>query len=1142
MRTGGVTPFPGPARFVTPGAINTSIGRTELSDCHIEIRSTIAMAAAAGNTFTGGRLGEGQPSGLGRDLADRSGAIMACADQPSTQEIFESACRQASVLRRIPVATYRLQFNRAFTFMDARGLVPYLHELGISDCYASPYLQATAGSPHGYDTCNHNALNPEVGSEEDYRQFVEELARHGMGQIVDIVPNHMGIACNDNAWWMDILEDGPGSPYAAFFDIDWTPVKAELKNKVLLPILGDQYGKVLENQELTLAFQDGGFYVWYHDRRLPIAPRQYTQILEHRLDMLAERLGVESPQFLEFQSIIAALHRLPLPTEIDPEKVIERRREKEIITRRLQKLTHESEDVKRFLEDNVRIFNGMRGEPRSFDLLDTLLNAQVYRLAHWRVAAEEINYRRFFDVNDLAAIRTEDPAVFHETHRLIFRLIRERSVTGLRIDHPDGLYEPAEYFRRLQRGAFLEACRALAGSRGEGDAATWQSLEQGLAARYAAELAKDLLSPLRLPFYVIAEKILTKGERLPPIWPVDGTTGYDFLNQLNGLFVDTENARAFDDLYSKFIHAKVDFRELVYQKKKLIMNATMSSEINVLGRRLNKLSEKHRHSRDFTLNSLTEALRGIIACFPIYRTYIGEGDVTVGDSDRLAIERAVARAKQRSPATNVSIFDFIQDILCMRFAGYLGPLDRLEQRDFVMRFQQCTGPVMAKGLEDTAFYIYNRLASLNEVGGDPERFGTSVGSFHRENTQRLEEWPYSLLATSTHDTKRSEDVRARINVLSEIPDEWKVCLGRWARINKKHKTLVNDQPAPDPNGEYLLYQTLLGVWPLKPMDQGAHDAFRDRVERYMEKATKEAKVHTSWVNPNQAYDDATRTFIRAILENSPRNLFLREFRPFQEKIALHGMYNSLSQVLLKIASPGVPDIHPGNEVWDFSLVDPDNRRPVDYDIRRKMLWALKARASSPDADLVELARELVNRREDGGIKLFVTWVSLQYRREHRDLFLHGAYVPIEASGSKRNNVCAFARTAGDEQVLVVVPRLLTRLVPSHEEPPLGEAVWHDTSLLIGDCRGDQTYRNLFTGERVTACGRDGEASLPAGHVFASFPVALLEQCPSSAEGGRAGKIDETSAVALPRGLDGRRSRSRRFARRMASDSALQERV
>src|SRR5574337_1941460 len=567
------------------------------------------------------------------------------ADAAFADKIFDGILKALSALRRVPVATYRLQFQPTFTFADAKQLVPYLHELGISDCYASPILQAASSNSHGYDISSHYTLNPDIGSEEAFDEVVGELKRHEMGLILDWVPNHMGISGNTNAWWADVLENGPSSPYARFFDIVWTPVRAQLKNKVLLPILGDQYGKVLENQELLLTFEEGAFAVWYQDRRLPIDPGQYTQILQHRLDALTDLLSGENGHFLELQSIITALGHLPPTTDTEHEKVIERQREKEIIKKRLAELSDECADVKRFIAENVCIVNGKKGDPRSFDLLDTLLAAQVYRVAFWRVAGEEINYRRFFDINELAAIRMEHPDVFRETHELIFRLIREGKVSGLRIDYPDGLYEPTEYFRRLQRGVFLAACRHLFEPDLQSKSSDWKTVEEQLLRRYDEEFAKDPQSPLRRAFYIIAEKILTRGEKLPDSWAVDGTTGYDFLNQLNGIFVDSSNGKRLEDIYSRFTNLKIDFQRLAYETKKLIMQTAMSSEINVLGHQLDRISERNRLSRDFTLYSLTDALREIIACFPEIGRASCPGDASISDGDRISIYRA--RSEER---------------------------------------------------------------------------------------------------------------------------------------------------------------------------------------------------------------------------------------------------------------------------------------------------------------------------------------------------------------------------------------------------------------------------------------------------------------------------------------------------------------
>jgi (1->4)-alpha-D-glucan 1-alpha-D-glucosylmutase len=979
---------------------------------------------------------------------------------------------------RIPLATYRLQFHRSFTFADAARIVSYLHALGVSDCYASPYFKASPGSPHGYDVIDHNALNPELGGEEEYETFVRELRRYDMGQVLDVVPNHVGIAGSRNPHWLDVLENGPSSLRAHFFDIDWNPVKAELANKVLLPILGNQYGHVLENQELILCYEDGAFALRYGDHRLPIAPRPATAILSHRLGDLEHLLGAEHPHLLEYRSIITALHHLPLRTETDREKVIERNREKEIIKKRLATLTAACREVETFLLENVRFFNGAKGAPRSFDLLDALLADQAYRLAYWRVAADEINYRRFFDINELAAIRTEDPVVFAETHHLVLRLLAGRQITGLRIDHVDGLYNPAEYLHRLQAAA-----RVALDSRTRAE-----DLSPGAVVNLCASQRppEDPARVSHLPCYVVVEKILHVGERLPEEWPVHGTTGYDGLAVLNGLFVDQNNERAITNIYARFTRTRADFFDLMYTGKKLLMQTALSSEINVLGHQLNRLSEKNRHSRDFTLNSLTHALREVVACFPVYRTYVSEAGVT--ERDRAVIETAVARAKSKNPATDVSVFNYVRDILLLRFPDSATDEDRHAQQTFVMKFQQYTGPVMAKGLEDTAFYIYNRLVSLNEVGGAPEQFGTPLAAFHEHNRARLARWPHSLVATSTHDTKRSEDVRARINVLSEIPREWQAALNRWSRINRKKKPLLDGRPVPDRNEEYLLYQTLLGTWPLAPMSAEEYHTFKRRIQDYMRKATKEAKVNTSWINPNQAYDDAVRDFVGAVLDTA---LFLDDFQRLCHRVAQYGMYNALSQTLLKLTVPGVPDLYQGTELWDFSLVDPDNRRPVDYEHRRRLLHDLHGRCRGAGPDRRAVVRELLEARADGRIKLYVISETLRFRRAHPQLFQRGDYLPLGGTGARQEHVCAFARHHEGHGLIVAVPRFFTRLIPDPQTPPLGGAVWADTWLPVPAAWTHRHYHNLLTGEAVTPLRRGEHTALAAEEVFAHCPVALL---------------------------------------------------
>ncbi|MBI4498659.1 MAG: malto-oligosyltrehalose synthase [Chloroflexi bacterium] len=988
--------------------------------------------------------------------------------------------------RRIPSATYRLQFNRSFTFRDAHALVPYLSDLGISDCYASPLLKARAESSHGYDICDHAQLNPAIGSAEEFEAFSAALRAHGMGLVLDTVPNHMGIGDAGNLWWLDVLENGPGSVYASYFDIDWQPVKRELTARVLLPILEDQYGKVLESGKLRLVYEEGAFWISYYQTRLPVAPRAYSSILGYRLDALVAALGSEHEHVQELQSILTAISYLPPRTEQDPERIAERNREKEVIKRRIAALCQASPEVRAAIAETVQVFNGTPGDPRSFDLLDALLDAQAYRLAFWRVATEEINYRRFFDVNDLAAIRVEQPEVFQATHQLIFRLLTEGKVTGLRIDHPDGLWNPAAYLRQLQESYLRHQVQARLASQGvpepSGDA---------VAAWCAEHLGHNGAAPW--PLYVVAEKILCKGEMLPEDWAVYGTTGYEFANAVNGLFVDGSNRRAFDTIYRRFTGAHLDLRNLVNSTKKMIMLVSLASEINMLAHQINSISEKNRWYRDFTLNSLTFALREVIACLPVYRTYLDGSPDSVTRRDQAYIEAAVAEAKKRNPRTAESIFDFLRDTLLLRNVEDFREEDREALSNFVMKLQQVTGPVMAKAVEDTAFYVYNRLVSLNEVGGEPDQFGVSVAAFHRQNAERRRRWPHSLLATSTHDTKRSEDVRARINVLAELPREWRAALTRWSRMNRRKKTRVDGQAAPDRNDEYLFYQTLVGAWPQEPVGPEELARFRERMVAYMLKATREAKVHTSWVNPNEEYDAAVRDFVLGVLGEGGEDPFLHDLRAFQGRVAYYGQCNALAQVLLKLTAPGVPDLYQGTELWDFSLVDPDNRRPVDYAHRCTLLADLKAQVDAAGDDLTALAHDLLATGQDGRIKLYLTYRTLAFRRAHDQLFASGAYLPLEAGGTKRDHVVAFARTLGDQAALVVAPRLVVRLTGGVEQPPQGESVWKDTWLALPHEQVGRRYRNCLTGEVLAVGEYDGAPGLPLAALCGHFPVALLER-------------------------------------------------
>jgi len=988
---------------------------------------------------------------------------------------------------RIPLATYRLQLNSGCTFEDVARLVPYLDALGITDLYASSYLAARPGSRHGYDIVDHQTLNPEIGSPETYERMVSVLRERSMGHILDVVPNHMGIAEGANRWWNDVLENGSSSPYAESFDIDWQPVERHLANKVLLPILGDQYGRVLENQELTLELEGGAFSIRYHDTRLPVEPRSAAVVLNHGLPLLADALTAESPALQEYQSIMTALANLPGAAETAPERVLERMREKRVVCRRLGQLVQSEAAVRTCLDETLRAFNGKRGDPRSFDLLDRLLAEQIYRLAHWRVAGEEINYRRFFDVNELAAIRMEIPAVFRDTHRLILDLVDAGKVTGLRIDHPDGLYDPRRYFLTLQR----HRVEQLAGMQRPGDVATAEEDRAAAAAAFDARCADDPALPACRPLYLIAEKILGKGERLPARWAIHGTTGYEFLNLAGGLFVDSANVRAMTAAYTSLTGERTSYPDLVYESKKLILDVSMSSELSVLGHALSRLAERSRYSRDFPRKSLTDALREVIACFPLYRTYIENTSQEVALQDRACIEVAVAFAKRRNPATSVSIFDFVRDVLLLRAPDTADDAYRLDQRAFVQKFQQLTSPVMAKGVEDTAFYRYHRLVSLNEVGGDPEQFGVSVDEFHKQCAARQEAWPGSLSTTSTHDTKRGEDVRARIHVLSEVPRAWRDAVRRWQRWNRRHASLLEGRRAPSRNDEYLLYQTLLGAWPPGLLSADARAKFTARIRAYMTKASKEAKVSTSWINPNEAYDEALVRFIERVLDPVASPRFLPDFVTFREPLARLGMVNGLAQTLVKITAPGVPDFYQGTELWDLSLVDPDNRGTVDFAIRARILADLRARVDSGGA--VGLARELIESWEDGRIKLYTAHRALSCRRSAQDLFRVGEYLPLTTEGRHAAHVCAFARHDATRTVIVVVPRLTARLTGNGAGLPLGPEVWADTHVQVPEQLAAGVYVDVFSGVEHRSPPDRTAVTLAVADLLAHFPVALLER-------------------------------------------------
>ena len=946
---------------------------------------------------------------------------------------------------RIPASTYRLQLNPAFGFREAREAVPYLSALGITDCYVSPILAPRPGSIHGYDVCDHNRLNPELGAPEDFQAFCDALREHSMGMILDFVPNHMSIDPQANLLWRSVLENGPSSPFACFFDIDWNPVKDELKDKILLPVLNDQYGKVLEAGQFQLSFSEGRFSLQYLDQNFPLNPRQTRRVLSHKLDGLQDQLGEDHPDVRELLSIVFHLEHIPAFVETAPEMVAERDREKSVAIHRLAVLAANNPAIRDHIERNVCEFNGIAGSPRSFDLLHELLDLQPYRLSNWTTAVHEINYRRFFDINELAGIRMEDPAVFKATHALLGELTRQKLVTGLRLDHVDGLFNPKQYFSDLQKHC----------------------------------------APDDAPLYVLAEKVLSREESLRCDWDIHGTSGYDFLNDVAGLFVDPANAAAIHKLYVRFTGRGVRFADLVYESKKLIVATSMASELNVLAHELNRISESDRRFRDFTLDSLQEGLREVVACFPVYRSYVTAAGHDSFDEN--AVDAAVSDALRRNPVLEPSMFAFIRSMLLPHRTLGLSDEDYERRVRFAMKFQQYTGPVHAKGVEDTAFYRYAPLVSLNEVGGEPARFGRSVTEFHEANRTRRDHWPLSMLSTSTHDAKRGEDARCRISVLSEIPEEFRSALSRWARVNKGFKKLVDGDPAPDRADEYLYYQALLGAWPAEA-DGQPDGRFVERMQRYMLKAIKEEKVHSSWIHPNQQYDDAVCDFVRRTLAGVEGKGFLRTFLPFQRRVALGGLINSLAQLVLKVVSPGVPDFYQGTELWDLNLVDPDNRGAVDYAVRASFLARTLPllEASCAGEQWKKELSVMMSEWQNGQLKLFCTAVALNLRRRHRDLFLFGDYVPFTVQGERSDQVVALGRMQGREAVVAIVPRGCARFFMLGGLSSGGHCDWRDTAVVLSAPFQARQYRNLFTGETFHA----GEL-IRLSKEFATLPVSLL---------------------------------------------------
>lgn len=914
---------------------------------------------------------------------------------------------------RIPGSTYRLQFNAGFTFPQATGILDYLRDLGVTDVYASPIARARRGSTHGYDVTDPAEINPEVGTPDDFEHFAAVLREKRMGLLVDIVPNHMA-ASLENDWWFDLLARGPASPAARHFDVDWTPARAKggLRNRLLLPVLGRPYGEVLEAREIRITLDDeDGFSIRYFDHRFPMSAASL------RLLAIWLREEIDDEDASRSLSLLAA--------EEDPRAVADG----------ILSVAPAGTASRRALQRIVaRVNSGRHTTPR-FSELDRLLDLQHYRLSFWRLASEELNYRRFFDISELAGLRVEERETFEAVHRLPLELARRGIVTGLRIDHVDGLRDPVGYLERLQD--------ALPGKH----------------------------------FYVVIEKIFAIDEPVRPEFVVSGTTGYEFLNAINRPFVDSRGLERIDRFYREFTDRPFTFANVVYRTKRVAIKRLLAGELNRLAARFATLAARDRVGRDITFSDLRRALIEISACLPVYRTYVSDG--SPAPADRALVEGAAKEAKTHNPKVLHPAVDFVSKSLRLKLSEESEP-QKEDWIDLVMRWQQFTGPAMAKGFEDTALYRANRLVSLNEVGSDPDpgpEFFT-VDAFHQAAKARIARIPHTLNASSTHDTKRSEDVRARIDALSEMPDRWIRSVKQWHQWNDGFRTPVGDRRAPGFNEEWLLYQSLVGAWPLR---EDEIPAFRERLQTYLIKAAREAKMHTSWLEPDDAWEKAIVRFAQKVTDPAEAPRFLRDFRRLHREIAFHGAVISLAQLVLKATAPGVPDFYQGTELWDFSFVDPDNRRPVDYQLRRDALQELRSRAAG--GDLVELCRALLHRWKDGRLKLWVTSRLLEARRSHLAAFRDGDYQPLNVKGDRADHAIAFRRGTGKHAAIVVVPRLASSL-SAVGTFPLGAEVWGNTAMSVGRTG---TLRNIFTDEKIPM----KTTSLRLSRAMATFPVAVL---------------------------------------------------
>lgn len=954
---------------------------------------------------------------------------------------------------RIPVATYRLQLNKDFTFYDASQLSGYLRLLGISDVYTSPLLQAKSGSMHCYDVTDHSKLNSEIGGTSGFEKFSSRLRRSNIGILVDIVANHMSTD-QQNVLWKNLLEYGIHSEYASFFDIYWSDRVSGSETKIRLPVLGDLYAKVLKSKELKLVFDDKDLRLklqLYGSLNLPLSAESHLQLLKEA-KTLAKQGRIRQRDLEVLHRVMESLETL---TKAKPQNGRLKhlfRSKMESLIEDIEKLWQNSAEFKSALQRTIHDFNQTNNTRVRYRKMRRFLDLQHYEISYWRDPKATPNYRRFFYINDLVAIRVEDPLVFCVSHKLLFDLIFQGKITGLRVDHIDGLREPAEYLRRLQR-EFSQITNA-----------------------------RRISNPN--PLYVIVEKILAENETLPHLWSTYGTTGYDFARDVGAVFVELESEEEVLTTYQRFTGKTKDFKQISYDCKKKIIKRYMGLELERLSTKLWQISKEKRGFQSLALRSIRETLEEIIAHFSVYRTYITPRSSAVSSQDFNYIQNAISQAISGNVKINRLAASLFQKVMSSGFAvsEKSGAIT-----EFVMRFQQVTAPIVAKGIEDTALYRYNPLVSLNEVGGNPARFGITVEEFHSRNHTRLRSFPHTMLTTSTHDTKRSEDVRSRISVLSEIPHEWSSVVNKWGAMNRSRKFLVGGREAPDKNDEYLFYQTLIGTWPLKKFVRGQYSTYVERIVSYMKKATKEAKLNTSWIDPNPLYDQAVEKYVTSVLINEENSGFLNSVQNFSEKVSYFGMLNSLSQLLLKLTCPGVPDIFQGNEIWDFSLVDPDNRRKVDFKLRKRILNFIYL--SIRKKGKANLSTSLLSNWRNGAIKMFVTSVALNYRNRYFDIFQSGNYIPLIVKGKRKENVCSFMRENERGRCIVIAPRLFTRLT-NVDSPPIGKRAWGDTSVEVpSSVKGK--LMNLFTGEPVMIREMNGISAINVSEALTRFPLALL---------------------------------------------------